>query len=137
MTIKISTSARNAAADAIATLINAGASFGKIRIYDGTQPAGPDTAISTQTLLAELATADPAFGAASSGVVTLDATPVLATTGIAAGTASWFRVLDSNNAPVYDGSAGTSGTDMILNTTSISVGVAVEISAGQLTMGAG
>lgn len=137
MTIKISTAARNAAADAIVDLLDGGASFGKIRVYDGTQPAGPGTAISTQTLLAEFTLADPAYGAASTGVTDLDATPVLTATGVAAGVASWFRALDSNNLAVLDGSAGTSGTDMIMNTATVSVGLALEITAGQLTMGAG
>lgn len=136
MTIKISTTARNAACDAIVDLLDAGASFGKIRIYDGTQPAGPGTAVSTQVLLAEFTLEDPAFGSAATGVATLDATPVLSTTGLAASTATWFRALDSNNVAYIDGSAGTSGTDIILNTATISVGVTVEISAGTLTMGA-
>lgn len=136
MTIKISTAARNAACDAIVDLLDAGASFGKIRIYDGTQPAGPGTAISSQVLLAEFTLEDPAFGSASTGVATLDATPILSTTGVAAGTATWFRALDSNNLAVLDGSAGTSGVDLTLNTATISVGVTVECSAGTITMGA-
>jgi len=137
MTIKISTAARNAAADAIVDLVDGGASFGKIRVYDGTQPAGPGTAVSTQTLLAEFTLPDPAYGAASTGVTALDATPVITATGVGAGTATWFRALDSNNVAVFDGSAGTSGTDMIMNTATVSVGLALEISAGELTMGAG
>jgi hypothetical protein len=52
MAIKISTAARNAMADALVDLLDAGAGAGKIRIYDGTQPAGPGTAITTQVLLA-------------------------------------------------------------------------------------
>lgn len=136
MTIKISTTARNAACDAIVDLLDAGASFGKIRIYDGTQPAGPGTAVSTQVLLAEFTLEDPAFGSAATGVATLDASPVLSTTGLAASTATWFRALDSNSVAYIDGSAGTSGTDIILNTATISVGVTVEISAGTITMGA-
>lgn len=136
MTIKISTAARNAACDAIVDLLDGGASFGKIRIYDGTQPAGPGTAISSQVLLAEFTLEDPAFGSASTGVATLDATPILSTTGVAAGTATWFRALDSNNLAVLDGSAGTSGVDLTLNTATISVGVTVECSAGTITMGA-
>jgi hypothetical protein len=136
MTIKISTAARNAACDAVVDLLDGGASFGKIRIYDGSQPAGPGTAIGAQVLLAEFTLEDPAFGSAATGVATLDATPVLTTTGVAAGTATWFRALDSNNLAVFDGSAGTSGTDLILNTATVSVGVNLECSAGTITMGA-
>lgn len=136
MTIKISTAARNAACDAVVDLIDGGASFGTIKIYDGTQPAGPGTAISSQVLLATFTLEDPAFGSASTGVATLDATPILSTTGLAASTATWFRAADSNAVAVLDGSAGTSGTDLILNTATISVGVTVECSAGTITMGA-
>ena len=133
MTIHLSTALRNARCDLVADSLDAGAGAGKIRIYSGTQPAGPDTAIGAQVLLAELACADPAFGASAAGTATLDATPVLTTTGLAAGTATWFRALDSNNVAAMDGSAGTSGTDLILNTTTISVGVTVEATAGTIT----
>jgi hypothetical protein len=135
MTIHISNAARSAAANAAVDLVDAGAAGGKIRIYSGAQPAGPDTAVGAQVLLAELTMdATAAFSAASNGVKTLDATPVLSTTGLAAGTAAWFRMLDSNNVAVIDGSAGTSGTDLILNTTTISVGVTVEVTGGTITM---
>jgi hypothetical protein len=132
MTIHISNAARSAAANAAVDLVDAGAAGGKIRLYTGTQPAGPDTAVGAQVLLAELTMdATAAFGAASNGVKTLDATPVLSTTGLAAGTAAWFRMLDSNNVAVIDGAIGT---DMTLNTTTISVGVTVEVTAGTMTM---
>lgn len=134
MTIHISTAARNAAANAAVDLVDGGTGPGKIRIYSGTQPAGPDTAIGAQVLLAEAALSDPGFAAASSGVKVLDNTPIPAGTGLAAGTAAWFRIVDSNNVAVIDGSAGTSGTDLVLNTAAITVGVAVEITSGSLTM---
>ena len=49
--IKLSAAVRNAMLDAITTAAGTSA---KWRIYDGTQPAGPGTAITTQVLLAEL-----------------------------------------------------------------------------------
>jgi hypothetical protein len=136
MTIRISTAARNAAANAAVDLLDGGSGAAKIRIYSGTQPAGPDTAIGAQVLLAELTCSDPAFAAAATGVKTLDNTPVPSTTGLAAGTAAWFRAVDSANVAVLDGSvtATGGGGDMLLNTTTISVGVAVEITAGSITM---
>lgn len=134
MTITLSTAARNAAANAAVDLLDGGSGPGKIRIYSGTKPAGPDTAITSQVLLAELPCSDPAFSAAAVGVKTLDNTPVLSAAGLAAGTATWFRAVDSANVAVLDGSAGTSAADLILNTTAISVGVTVEITAGTITM---
>lgn len=136
MTLRVSNAARSAAADAIRLLVDAGTGAGKLRIYNGTQPTGPDTAVSSQTLLAEFTLADPSFGAASNGVTTLQGTP-RTTTGLAAGTASWFRVLDSNNVAILDGAVGTSGADLNLNTTTISVGVNVEITSGAVTVPAG
>lgn len=72
-------------------------------------------------------------------MATLDATPVLATTGLAAGTAGWFRMKDSTGATVLDGSATATGGggDLQLNTTTVSVGLDLEITAGTVTMPAG
>lgn len=143
MAVRINTAARNAAADAVANLVNGGTGPGVIRIYTGTQPATPATS-PTGTLLAEFTLSDPAFAAASSGSAALDVTPALTDQGLAAGTAGWFRVLDSTEAAgtglgVLDGdvTATGGGGDMELNTTTISVGVDVEITSGSITVPAG
>jgi hypothetical protein len=132
MTVFISAAARNAAADAVAALVDGGAAAGKLQIRSGTQPAGPDSA-ATGTLLAELTLDDAAFGAAAAGVATLAGTP-LTVTAVASGTASWFRVLDSNSVAVLDGSVGVSGADLLVNTVTVSTGLDVEISDGTMTM---
>ena len=133
MTIKISNAARDAGIKAVTDLVDGGAAAGKIRIYSGSQPAGPDTAIGAQVLLAEFATSDPAFVTGTTGQRTV-ASPPKTTTGVAAGTAAWFRILDSNNVAVVDGSVGTSGTDLIINTTTISVGLNLSLTSGALTL---
>lgn len=133
MALRVSNAARSALADALRALVDAGAGAGKVRIYTASQPTGPDTAITSQTLLAEVTLADPSFGAASNGVVTLLGVP-RTTTGLAAGTAAWFRMLDSNNVAIVDGAVGTSGAELNLNTLTISVGVSVEITTGTITM---
>ena len=56
--------ASSAAADAVVRLLDGGT----VRIYDGRRPATVDTAITDQTLLAELAFSKPAFEAAVDGV---------------------------------------------------------------------
>jgi hypothetical protein len=139
MATRISTAARTAAAQAIANLVDGGSSAGKIRIYSGAQPAGPGTAPSG-TLLAELTLSDPAFSVAA-GVATLDVTPAVTATGVAAGTAGWFRVLDSTEAAatglgVYDGSvtATGGGGDLTLATTTVSIGLTVDITSATVTM---
>ena len=50
MTMKFSETLRTARAAAINTQVGASA---LIRVYDGSQPATPETAVTTQTLLAE------------------------------------------------------------------------------------
>jgi hypothetical protein len=139
MATRISTAARTAAASAIVALVDGGSGAGKLRIYTVTQPAGPGTAPSG-TLLAEFTLSDPAFTVAN-GVATLDITPAVTATGVAAGTAGWFRVLDSTEAAatglgVYDGSvtATGGGGDLTLATTAVSIGLTLEITAATLTM---
>jgi len=130
MATRISTNSRNAAADAIAALANGGT----IEIYSGSQPATANTAPSG-TLLVTVPLASTAFDVAVNGVASLKNAP-LSGTGTAAGTAGWFRVKGSGGAAVFDGSAGTSGTDLVLNTATVSVGLTVLIS-GSLTMPTG
>ena len=133
MTIRLSTASRNASAKAIGDLVDAGTGAGTLKIYSGAQPATGDTAESG-TLLATVAFADPAFAAPSNG--TINATDPAAVTGVAAGTAGWFRVEDSAGNNVYDGSvtATGGGGDLTLATTTISIGVTVDITALSITM---
>lgn len=128
MTAKYNVTLRNAQLDAITTFAGNGA---KLRIYDGTQPATGGTAT---TMLAEFTLGTPfAAGAASAS---LSPTLPANTTGAAAGTAAWFRIVKSDGTThVLDGSAGTSGTDLVLNTASITVGVTVSITAFTITRG--
>lgn len=85
----ISDAARNAACNAIVDLLDAGATIATLTIYDGSQPASPDTALSGQTALAVLDFADPAFGDSASGTATANA--IAADDNAVAGTASWAR----------------------------------------------
>lgn len=122
---KRSNAAVNAAADAVTALLN----NGYLRIYDGTQPATANTAITTQTLLAELRFNATAFGAASNGVSTANSITADSSAD-ATGTASWFRALKSDGTTaVFDGSVGLSSADMVLNSTSIAAGAAVSVSS--------
>ena len=133
----ISNAAAKAAADAVVDLIDGGAGAGTLKIYDGSQPTNPDVAVSTQTLLATLTFSDPAFGAAADGapggVATADSITDDSSAD-ATSTAAWFRVADSNGVAVIDGSVGTSGADLNLNTTSIVTGAVVSITAYTVTM---
>lgn len=139
MAIKISTASRNAMVDAVKTLIDAGSSAAKLRVYTGSAPANPDTA-PTGTLLLEVTLNDPSFGSTSSGTATANQSPALSGTGAAAGTAGWFRIVDSTAAAgtglgIVDGSvtATGGGGDLTLSTTTISSGLSVSITSLTLT----
>jgi len=127
---------RNTRLDTVAAAVDAGAGAGLFRIYDGAQPADPDVAIGGQTLLAELTMSDPAFAAATSGVLTANAITPDASAN-ATGTATWFRVVDSDSNGVLDGDIGTtgSGADLEFNSTSITAGLQVEVTALVITEG--
>ncbi len=104
-----------------------------LRIYDGVQPATPETAVTTQNLLATAVLGNPAFGAASNGVISSGA--ISSVTITASGTASWFRLLKSDGAtPILDGSVGASGSDLNVNTTSFVIGALLSISSLSYTV---
>lgn len=139
MSWTLSKATRSAMMNAFAGQVDAGSGAAKIRVYDGVRPADPDTAVTDQTLLLEFTLADPSFGSASDGVITLDADPDLHATGLANGTATWARVVDSDSNPVADCkvSAAGGGGDLIMSTTTVTVGLDVAITSGSLTMPAG
>jgi hypothetical protein len=132
MAVKFATNLRNARADAITTFAGSSA---LIRIYDGTRPASPATAVSTQNLLATLTCNATFAAAASNGVLTLNAI-TQDSSADATGTASWFRMVKSDGSTVVmDGDVGTSGADLNLNTTSIVSGGPVSITSFTVTEG--
>lgn len=127
MTLGLNETLRNNQLDEITA--RAGASA-LLRIYDGSRPATGGTAT---TLLAEL-TCNATFApAASSGVLTLNAITADSSAN-ATGTATWFRIVQSGGSThVLDGSVGTSGQDMNLNSTSITAGGSVSITSFTIT----
>lgn len=130
---KIATTTRNNMLDEITSDIG---SNGLLRIYSGTQPAGPGTAITTQTLLAQLALSATAAGAASSGVLTFSSI-TSDSSADASGTATWFRITTSGGTGILDGTVGTSSADLILNTTSIVAGGPVSVTSLTVTLPGG
>ena len=129
--LKYSASLKNARLDQITTKVGAS---GLLRIYDGSQPANPDTAVTSQTKLAELTTNASAFAAAASGGV-LTANAISSANAVASGTASWFRLCKSDATAVIDGTVGTSGTDLIIDNTSIASGQQVSVTSLAITSG--
>lgn len=131
--LKLSNNVVNQQADALSDL----ADNGYLRIYDGTQPATADTAISTQVLLAELRFNATAAPAASNGVLTFNAITQDSNANNT-GTASWFRALKSDGSTaLFDGAVGTSGSDINIATTAIVAGAIVGVSSFVYTVNKG
>ena len=125
--LKYSNGTRNAQQNGLITYAGSGA---LINIYAGSQPANANTAISGQTLLVTL-TVSGSFGTDSNGTITLST--VTNGTAVATGTASFFRITQSNGTTVVmDGSVATSDADLVLNNTGIATGQVVSISAGTI-----
>lgn len=123
MTLRYAADLRNAKLDAIATFVGNGA---LVRIYDGTQPATGGT---PTNLLAELTCGTPFAAAAAGGVLTVGAITQDSSAN-ATGTATWFRVVKADGTThCIDGTAGTSGADLNLTTTSIVSGQPVQITS--------
>lgn len=126
MAFYLTTAVRNARMDAITTATGNAA---LLRIYDGTAPANANTALSGNTLLAELTCASPFAGASSSGAVTASAITQDSSAN-ATGTASFFRLYKSDGTTVIaQGACGTSGAELNLNTLSIVSGGPVQVTS--------
>ena len=128
--LKYSNGTRDAQQQGLITYAGSGSI---IRLYDGTQPTNANTAISTQTLIVSLVVSG-SFGTDSNGSITLGT--VTNGTAVASSTVTFFRIVKSDGTTVVmDGSVGTSGADMNLNSTTISSGQTVAITAGTIIRG--
>jgi hypothetical protein len=123
MAVNYSTAAKNARLQSTADLIDAGASPGKLKIRD-----------SSNVVLATLTLADPC-GTVSAGVLTFDFDPDISDTSAdASGTAANAILTDSADTTVVSGlTVGTSGTNVVLDSVSITAGQTVTITAGTIT----
>ncbi len=86
--------------------------------------------------LAELALSSTAFAAASAGSKTAAAITADSSAD-ATGTATWFTLVKSDGTTrVLDGSVGTSGANLNLNSVAISAGATVSVTSLAVTMAA-
>ena len=121
-TLQHPTSVRNAIADAVVDLIDAGSGAGKLIFYTA----------NTGTALATLTLSDPAFGAAASGVATASA--ITSNTDTGSGTVTWFKVVDSDDNIVFEGDVtdDDTGTGSI-QLSSVALGTGDTVSVSSLT----
>jgi len=124
MAVTYSTAAKTARMNAVIAQIDAGASAGTVEI--GTTGMG--------SVLAILTLADPC-GSAASGVLTFDFDPdIVDSSANATGTAADARIKDSDGTVIISGlTVGTSGTDIVLDSTSITSGQSVTLTTGTIT----
>ena len=120
---QISDAAANAAANALLALAN----DGTLKIYGGAKPANANTALSGQTLLSTHNLSTPAFGNAAAGTAAANA--IADATAVATGAATWFRVYTAGGSAVFDGTVGTAGSNLNLNSTAIQINAKVSIAS--------
>jgi hypothetical protein len=130
MALQYDTTLRNGRADAVTTSVGAGA---KLRIYTGTAP-GTCGAAFTGTLLSEHTCGTP-FAAAASGGAHSPTLPANVN-AVATGTAGYWRLYDSTGTTCkVQGTVGTTGADLNLNTLSITSGGPVQVTSWTWTEG--
>jgi hypothetical protein len=132
---KLSAATRGAMANAVIAAVDAGSGPALLRFYTGTMPAGPDTAITSQTLLGTLTCSDPS-GAQASGVITFSAI-TQDSSADASGTCTWARLVTSDGTGVADFDVtDTAGSGAIkLNTVSVVSGGPIMMTSLTITMG--
>ncbi len=124
---------RNELLDALTDNCNSG----RLRFYSGTRPTNADTALAGNTLLAEPTLNATSADAASAGVWTANAI-TSDSSADATGTATFARLFQSDGTTaVCDLSLGTSGTEVIVSTTSIVAAAVVSASSMTITFGVG
>jgi hypothetical protein len=134
----------NASADAALTALGALLNGGKIIIYSGTEPTTANVGLSANTVLADISLAATAFGTAvmdDDGVsrkIEAAGVPRSDTSADATGSATFFRAYKSTGTStadvVYQGTCGTSGQQLNLNSTDLIAGGNVSISSLKITL---
>lgn len=102
----------------------------KLIIFNGTPPANAAAALASNTAIATITVL--VWGAASGPTATLSSST--ADTNAAGGTASFFRITKSDGTTaILQGTVGTSGADLNLNSLTINAGATVTLTSGSYT----
>ena len=119
MALTHSTAMRNVLADAVDTAINTGSGTATLVIKD------------SSTVLATINLQNPAFGASSSGTITLAGVPLEDASADGTGTADSFDIEDRDGTVVVSGTvtATSGGGDIELDNTSINATQSVAITS--------
>lgn len=126
MALQFSTSLRNAMLDQIETIIGTSAI---LKIKSGAAPANC-AAADTGTVLATINLASDWAAAASGGTKAWSGLPVTDAAADASGTAAHFRLYASDGVTCHmQGTVGTSGTDIIVDSVAFTAGQQFNITA--------
>jgi hypothetical protein len=120
----LNTQLSNGLVNAQAELLTARCSDGKIKFYNGTQPATADTAITSQTLGVTLTFSNLPF-TYSNGVATANA--ITSGVAVASITPTWARISSLVGTTVMDISAGSADCNITID--SFTVGTSVYCSS--------
>lgn len=130
MAIRYSIATAILAANAVVDRLDTG---GTIEVYDGAQPATADTAITTQNLLVEFDIPAPGFGPAADVVgqtyVEAVGAAIASADPVAAGTATWARVKNTDGDVVFDGNVGNAASTAYarMSSTTVTLGVGISV----------
>ena len=120
MSVTHATAVRSALADLIDTLVNTGSGTAKVRLRDST------------TTIVDFDLADPAFGAASSGVITLAGVPIAATAS-ASGDVDNAQLLDQDGTVILSCSVTGTGGGGDIEVSNVSIANGQDCSLTSLT----
>lgn len=136
MTMRIGTTAsateiaaRNSVCNALVDLLDVGGA-GSLELCSGTAPTNVGDA---GTVLATFTLPATAFGSAAAGVATASAISSVVASGT--GVVGYAVARDNAGKGVWDNDdVGTSGTQLVLNTTTINTGADVSVTSWTVTM---
>lgn len=125
MSVVYATTLKTTRLNAVVTAIDAGSAAGKLKIRN-----------SSNTVLATLTLADPC-GTVSGDTLTFDFDPDISDSSAdATGTAENAIITDSDDNVIVSGlTVGTSSTNVVMDSTSITAGQTVTITTGSITHG--
>lgn len=131
MAFRLSTSARNAACDAIVDLLDVGGTA-SIRVRTGSQPTNVGDSDSG-TLLGTLTCSATAFGSSSSGTATANSI-TSDSSADNSGTAGHFRMYSGGGTCIADGTCGQGTGDLSFDNSTIVSGGVIAITSFTVTV---
>lgn len=120
-------------AKAIAALDAALSGAVELILYSGTVPADADTALSGNSEVATCVISNVAGAVDNTGSAQATLT-VSSDTNTTGGTATFFRIENSSNVVLLQGSVGTSGENLNLNDVAIPAGATLSVSSFTISM---